>query len=92
MWCALELKGQLQKYSPVTKHGSLRQNQIFVSDAQESTLKSTPLTMGVATGGDGGDMSPQFEIPGGMSHRNRDFKRNFYAYLSKFSDIPIFPK
>ena len=58
MWCALELKGQLQKYSPVTKHGSLRQNQIFVSDAQESTLKSTPLTMGVATGGDGGDVSP----------------------------------
>ena len=51
MWCALELKGQLQKYSPVTKHGSLRQNQIFVSNAQESTLKSTPLTMGVATGG-----------------------------------------
>ena len=43
-------------------------------------------------GGDAGDVSPRFEIPGGMSPQKSRFLKKFLEFLLKILDFPIFLK
>ena len=48
-----------------------------------------PIIMGVATGGDAGDVSPRFEIPGDVPQKSRFLKKIFriFAITFGFSNI-----
>ena len=47
--------------------------------------------MGVATGGDGGDVSPRFEIPGDVPPEIVIFKENFIHICQNFLIFQYFP-
>ena len=49
--------------------------------------------MGFATGGgDAGDVSSRFELPGDVPPPKSLFLKKIYAYLSTFSDFLMFSK
>ena len=62
--------------------------------AEPAYRRQQNVTMCVATRGrgDGGDVSPPVRNSGGMSPQKWELIKKILAYLSKFSDFPIFPK